>query len=116
MSQRHKITWFKRDHGDKWQWQGFEEALQTDDDVTNWFDGLIKQYGDDAPESPEIFVLDLEHLDELSGAYEPGEAEIELQLLRGWLEEVVDIDSITVEEEFDEYRARKISEAQEVNE
>lgn len=113
MSQRHLITWFKRDDRGQWQWQGFERSLQKDDDVTKWFDRLVEQYGEDAPESPEIFVIDLEHLEELNAAYEPGEAEIELQLLRGWLDEVVNIDKITVEEEFSEYRTRKLSEAQE---
>jgi GTP-dependent phosphoenolpyruvate carboxykinase len=104
MSQKHAITWFKRDETGKWQWMGFEQQLQTDDDIVSWFDKLIAEHGGE--DAPEIFVVDLEHLDELNGVAADGAAE-ELGLLRDWLDEVVQIDKITVEEEFSEYRARK---------
>lgn len=106
MSQKHCITWFKRDERGQWQWQGFKPELDTDDAIVKWFDGLVEEY--DQENAPEIFVVDLEHLEALDGGGGT-EAALELELLRGWLDEVVQINKITVEEEFSEYCARKAS-------
>lgn len=109
MSQRHSITWFKRDERSQWQWQGFKPELDTDDKIVAWFEQMQQEYAD----GPEVFVVDLENFD---GPVHEGDGlppELELELLRGWLDEVVDIDKITVEEEFPEYCKRKLSESEE---
>lgn len=108
MSQRHNVTWFKRDERGQWQWQGFRPELDTDDKIVAWFEQMQLEYA----EGPEVFVVDLENFD---GPVHEGDGlppELELELLRGWLDEVVDIDKITVEEEFPEYCKRKLAESE----
>lgn len=110
MSQAHAITWFMRDEKGKWQWQGFKPELDHDDKIVKWFDSMVEKY--DRENAPEIFIVDLEHLEGLGGDGD-AEAGLELTLLQGWLDEVVQIDKITVEEDFNEYRKRKLAEAEE---
>ena len=101
---KHKVTWFKRDERGQWQWQGFRDELDTEEKVQAWVDekqaeeGRAEQVGEPWD---EVFIIDLENANEiLAGLMADSH---ELGLLQGWLEDVVQIDKITVETEFNEY-------------
>lgn len=101
---KHKVTWFKRDERGQWQWQGFRDELDTEDKVQGWVDEMRQQELDAETEGApwqEVFIIDLENANEiLAGLMADSQ---ELGLLQGWLEDVVQIDKITVETEFNEY-------------
>lgn len=101
---KHKVTWFQRDERGHWQWQGFRDELDTEDKVQGWVDEMRRQELEAETEGApwqEVFIIDLENANEiLAGLMADSQ---ELGLLQGWLEDVVQIDKITVETEFNEY-------------
>lgn len=104
----HKITWFQRDEAGRWQWQGFKDELQTQDQIDAWFNEMQeKNLATEAQGGtpPESFILDLDTAADMLG--EMADAMQELEDLKQWLNEVVQIEKITVETEFDEWRAAK---------
>lgn len=101
---KHKVTWFQRDERGHWQWQGFRDELDTEEKVQAWVDEKQAEEGraeQEGAQWQEVFIIDLENANEiLCGLMADSQ---ELGLLQGWLEEVVQIDKITVETEFDEW-------------
>lgn len=104
----HKITWFQRDEAGRWQWQGFRDELQTQDEIDAWFNEIQEanlKIEADGGQVREAFVLDLDTAADMVG--EMAEAAQELEDLKEWLNDVVQIEKITVEIEFDEWREAK---------
>lgn len=115
-----KVTYFTKEPNGDWGWQGFRDEIQSDSQVEKLFKTLSERAERD--EGFAAFVIDLnnpgdEEDEELPGGFDSNEeaelsASVELQLLQAWLDEVVQIDKITVEEEYNEYRKRKLAEAE----
>lgn len=108
--ERHKITWFRRDDAGIWQWQGFRDDLSTQEQINAWVEKQSEEAETIEAEGGtpnEIFILDLEGANQMLA--ELMLAAQELDDLKEWLDDVVQIEKITVETEFAEWREQKYS-------
>ena len=112
--EQHKVTWFERDDSGRWQWMGFEDQLDTEPKIGDWLDAKQQEaleHEEQTGTVKESFVLDLETAAEMLA--ELSEIAQQHELLKEWLNDVVCIEKITVEEEFDEFCKRKLGETDE---
>jgi GTP-dependent phosphoenolpyruvate carboxykinase len=109
--EKHKVTWFQRDERGNWQWQGFRDDLDTDEKMQAWVDEMqAKEGAAVAAEEPwqEVFIIDLENANQILVNLMSDSQELED--LKEWLDKVVRIDKITVEQDFNEFCEAKYGE------